>query len=515
MRLQPGARIAIIGAGPGGLVTAKYALEAGFDVTVFEASDDLGGQWYASAGHSGIWPGMRTNTSRMMTAFSDAPPPSDSEIYPLAEQVQAYLRRYASDFGVTERIRFSTPVNAVEPGWTVDGEPFDAVVVASGRFRAPVFPEGLTGLDGELLHAFDYPGADAFRGRRVLVYGNGISGHEIAADLAGSDLATVGRVVSAYRKPRYVLQKLVHGVPSDWRWYTHATALQRRLQPPTEWAPRLRERVVRVCGHPADFGAPAPDDDILVAGHSLCQDYLEHVRAGTIVCRPGIAAVEGSTVTFTDGRTEDVDVIICATGYELDIPYLAPEVRRLLGQNLALHHRTFHPALPGLAMVGQFALQGPYLPLLELQARWITGVWSGAIEAPDPDTMAASVAQPPPPLDAHHVLALALAEQAGVLPDPERHPEIAELLLFGPMLPIRYRIDGPGARPDAAQLLRAQAATSPRAPVDPEDVALLPALGLSALPSEPVAPAPRPRSATTDQPTLTPKSTAMPRSPDA
>src|SRR3954454_20147260 len=113
MRMQPEARIAIIGAGPSGLVTAKYALEAGFDVTIFEASDDLGGQWYATAPHSGIWPGMRTNTSRMMTAVSDAPPPADHETYPLAEQVQNSLRQYASDHGITERIRFATAVTMV------------------------------------------------------------------------------------------------------------------------------------------------------------------------------------------------------------------------------------------------------------------------------------------------------------------------------------------------------------------------------------------------------------------
>lgn len=494
MQLFPGARIAVIGAGPGGLVTARHALAAGFDVTVFEASDDLGGQWNSTAPHSGIWPGMRTNTSRMITAFSELPPPPEHGMFPLAEQIHAYLRRYADTFDVTPRIRFRTAVGSVERGWVVDGEPFDAVVVASGRFRAPRLPAGLAQFDGELLHAFDHPGAEALRGRRVLVYGNGVSGHEVA-----SDVATVNAgdppVVSAYRKPRYVLQKLVDGVPSDGRWYTHVAALQRRALPTAEWSGLLRDRIVRLSGHPADVGAPAPDEDLLVAGHSLCQDYLEQVRRGEIVCRPGIASVDGRTVTFTDSSTATVDVIIAATGYDLDLPYLSPALKAILGPQLALHLRTWHPELLGFAAVGQFALQGPYFPLLELQARWLTGVWSGAVAPPTDAAMRASVAGPPPPIDSHHVLALALAEQGGVAPDLARHPDLAEPLLFGPLLPLRYRLDGPGSQAGAEDALRAQFAATPRAPVEPDDLAMLPRLDL---PQAVVAAAerlPRPRSA--------------------
>jgi dimethylaniline monooxygenase (N-oxide forming) len=464
MRLQPGARLAIVGAGPGGLVTAKHALEAGFAVAVFEASDDLGGQWYTAAAHSGIWPGMRTNTSRMMTAFSDFPPPAEHDLYPLAEQIHAYLRDYAAAFDVTERIRLQTPVTTVEKGWLVNGEHFDAVVVASGLFRAPRIPEGLGGFAGELLHSFDYPGAEAFRGRRVLVYGNGVSGHEIA-----SDCATVTEVVSAYRKPRYVLQKVVAGVPSDWRWYTHVAALKRRRLPPDVWGRELRDQVVGISGNPADFGAPAPDEDILVAGHSLCQDYLAQVRLGRIVCRPGIASVDGRLVTFTDGSVEPVDAIVCATGYNLDIPFLPAQIWSAIGPEFALYHRTFHPDLPGLALVGQFPLQGPYLPLLELQARWITGVWSGQVPAPAAGAMRSGVVVPPV-IDSHHMLALELAEQAGVAPALHERGELTEVLLFGPMLPARYRLNGPGARPDAAETLRMQLASSPRPPVDPIDL---------------------------------------------
>jgi hypothetical protein len=219
---------------------------------------------------------MRTNTSRAMTAFSDAPAPADHPLHPPAEQIHAYLHAYADRFGVSERIRLRTPVARLAPGWDVDGEHFDAVVIASGRFRKPRLPPGLDGFAGELIHSFAYPGAEPFRDRRTVVYGNGISGLEIA-----SDLATVAPVVSAFRKPRYVIQKVVDGVSSDWQWYTAFGALERRHMDRTELSGALRERVLRVAGSPASFGAPEPDADILAAGLSLCQDYLAHV-AGTV-----------------------------------------------------------------------------------------------------------------------------------------------------------------------------------------------------------------------------------------
>jgi dimethylaniline monooxygenase (N-oxide forming) len=476
MRLAHGARVAVIGAGPGGLAAAKHAISSGFDTTVFEASDDLGGQWHTTAAHSGIWPGMRTNTSRAMTAFSDFPPPSSHALYPLAEQIQDYLRAYAVAYGVAERIRYGTPALEVRPGWRVNGEAFDAVIVASGRFRSPLTPAQLHGFTGERMHAFDYDGAENFRGKRVLVYGNGVSGHEIA-----SDVANCTQVVSAYRKPRYVLQKVAGGVPSDWQWYTQIGALRRASMAPQDYDRMLRARVVRVAGNPVDFGAPEPDESILVAGHSLCQDYLSQVRAGDILCRPGIAAVDGRRVTFVDGTHEDIDAIISATGYRLDMPYLSESVWSCVGPQLRLHNRTFHPDLPGLGVIGQFALQGPYLPLLELQARWIIGTWSGEMPAPEESAMRAGVASAPPVIDSHHMLAMTLAASAGVAPDLRAWPELAEALLFGPLLPPRYRLDGAGAMPDAAAQFAHQLDANPRAPIEPDDLAALPDLGLADL----------------------------------
>jgi hypothetical protein len=465
VRLPDGASIAVIGAGPSGITAAKYALEAGFDVTVFEAGDAIGGQWYTTAPHSGVWPGMRTNTSRAMTAFSDFPAPAEHALHPAAAQVHAYLEDYARASGVLDHVRLHSRVGEVQPGWTVDGEPFDAVVVASGRFRKPRLPRVVDAFRGETLHAFDYPGAERLQDRTTLVYGNGISGLEIA-----SDLAPHAPVISAFRKPRYVIQKVVDGVSSDWQWYTLFGALERRLSSSDEWSCRQRERILRVAGNPADFGAPEPSDDLRVAGVSLCQDYLLQVRDGSVACRPGISSVEGHDVTFTDGSTAAVEVIICATGYDIDIPYLSQRIWDVLGPDLALYQRTFHPDLPGLGVIGQFLAQGPYFPLLELQARWIAAVWSGEVTLPDEALMRYVIAQPRPPLDAHNALALTLSEELGVAPEPMDWPGLCEPLVFGPLLPPRYRLSGPGAMPDAVALFEQQLAASPRTPVDAADI---------------------------------------------
>ena len=466
--------MAIVGAGPSGLVAAKHALEQGFDVAVFEASDDLGGQWHTTAAHSGVWPGMHTNTSRAMTAFSDFAAREDLPLHPAAGQIHAYLRAYAEHFGVTERIRLHTPVERVSPAWTVDGEQFDGVIVASGRFRKPRLPPGLGAFDGEVIHAFDYAGAEPYRNRRTLVYGNGISGLEIA-----SDLAPVTAVASAFRKPRYVIQKVVDGVSSDWQWYTAFGALERRMLSREAFSKALRDRVLRVAGDPAAFGAPEPDPDILTAGLSLCQDYLGQVADGSIVCRPAIAAIDGRTVTFIDGSVETVEAIVCATGYDIDIPYLDDDVWAALGPDLALYQRTLHPDLPGFGVIGQFLAQGPYFPLLELQARWIVGTWGGDVPPPDEARMRRATREPPPALDPHNALAMTLAEELGVAPDLLARPELTEPLMFGPLLPPRYRLDGPGALPDASERFSRQLAASPQAPVEAADIETLRGFGFA------------------------------------
>jgi hypothetical protein len=390
-------------------------------------------------------------------------------MFPRVEEFCDYLRSYAQAFELNQSMRLKTTVRGIERGdghWQVftgdgDGERFDGVVVASGRFNRPRWPviEGLDGFTGEMVHSFHYRGRDAFRGKRVIVLGNSLSGTEIASDLAIDDSI---RVTASLRKPRYVIPRVSRGVPSDWRFFTRFSAYLPLAFPPETVADGLKRLVLDVSGHPSQYGAPAPHENILEAGITLCQNWLAYVAEGRIRCRPTIVAVHGGAVVFADGREEETDAIVTATGYDLSLPFLPEDVRRILNADatsLDLYVHTFHPDLPGLAFIGQYNLVGPYAPCVELQARWIAMVWSGVRELPPRDQMERGIEAwrhkrkmtpnlllPP--------LAVALSQAAGVAPDLVARPEITRHLLFGPLAPAQFRLDGHGRRAEALALYK-------------------------------------------------------------
>jgi dimethylaniline monooxygenase (N-oxide forming) len=462
-------RVAVVGAGPSGLVAAKSLKEEGLEPVVFEQADGVGGQWYGPSAHSGVWPGMRANTSKTLDTFSDFPPSKSLPMFPRVEELRDYLQAYAKTFDLDQSIRLQTPVRRIERDdgrWRVvtgDGgdERFDGVVVASGRFNRPHWPviEGLESYKGEMVHSFHYRGREAFRGRRVVVLGNSVSGTEIASDLAIDDSIWV---TAALRKPRYVIPRVSRGVPSDWRFFTRFSAYLPMAFPPETIAADFKRKVLDVSGHPSQYGAPTPHENILVAHVTLCQHWLAYVAEGRIHCRPAIDGVRGRTVIFADGREEDADAIVMATGYDLSLPFLPEDVRYTLNADptaLDLYVHTFHPDLPGLAFIGQYILIGPYAPCVELQARWIAMVWSGVRDLPPRDRMERGIEEwrnlrqvtptlllPP--------LAVALSQEAGVAPNLAARPEITRHLLFGPLAPAQFRLDGHGRRADALEVYK-------------------------------------------------------------
>lgn len=456
--------VAVIGAGPGGLVAARWLLAQGFEPSIFERSPVLGGQWAGLSGRSGVWPGMHTNTSRIMTAFSDLEPQS-TEVFPSSRDILGYLNTYAEAFGLVQRIRFGTEVEHLrrdDGGWVVRHggaeERFDRVVVASGRFHEATVPpvSGLPTFSGSagLSTTYDYRGPNSLLGKRILVAGCAVSALEVAAELAQLGAS---RVVVTQRRQRYVLPKFAAGVPSDHRIFTRYGVLAAETLPTAEIDRQLKEIVVEAGGSPEQYGAPAPDPSLIAAGVTLSQQYLPLVAEGRITVRPWMTSVAGTTVSFADGTAEDFDGIVFGTGFDLNLPFLSAECGAIVGQDAAhldADRYTFHPDLPGLAFMGMWDQSGGYFVPLELQARWVAYVWGGAIPAPSETDQRRAVdvhrsRRGTPQKTRMNLAALTFARAAGVEPHLDNWPDLRRALLFGPLAPSCFRLEGPDAMPDA------------------------------------------------------------------
>ncbi|NGO48923.1 NAD(P)-binding protein, partial [Streptomyces ureilyticus] len=101
-------RACVVGAGPGGIVTAKVLLENGFDVTVFDKYQQVGGIWSAA----GCYDGLANQSALRVFEFADLP---NRLHFAGAVDTQRYLEKYAETFGVLDRVRLGTEVISIRP----------------------------------------------------------------------------------------------------------------------------------------------------------------------------------------------------------------------------------------------------------------------------------------------------------------------------------------------------------------------------------------------------------------
>jgi len=391
-------RVAIIGAGASGLCCAKYLLQANFDVTLFEIGTQIGGMWcYRNdSGRSSAYRTLHINTSRGVTRFSDLDFDAETQAFPDHWEMHRYLRQYAEHFGVAPHIRFRSRVTKVSPAFDpareaprwqleIDGggsETFDAVVVATGHLTRPLEVPEFQRFGSEYLHAHHYREPEPFVGKRICVVGVGNSACDIASDLC----VTSPRCVLVARSGVVILPKLLFG-----RAFTDITA---QIQRP--WLPRkLRQKLVRLLvwiahGDMQKLGFRKPETLTHVTSNgTVCTD----IAYRRIVVKQGITAVEGKRISFTDGTSEEFDVLIAATGYEIDLDLLPPEVIQVENNTLPLYLRIIPPRWPGLYFMGFFNTDTALNMVFEHQARWIREILLGNAALPPVEEMNRAIAE--------------------------------------------------------------------------------------------------------------------------
>jgi dimethylaniline monooxygenase (N-oxide forming) len=182
-------RVAVIGAGPSGLVCAKYLLAEGFEVSIFEQSGAIGGTFVNKQ-----YDDSHLVSSKYITPFSDKRLPKDTAPHQSLPDYVQYLEDYSEEFGVTKTIAFDTTVKRVSKESTGKykvqvvragverEETFDAVAVCSGLHNVPFVPTwpGIESFSGETIHSSQYKRKSMFEGKRVLVVGCGETAMDIS-----------------------------------------------------------------------------------------------------------------------------------------------------------------------------------------------------------------------------------------------------------------------------------------------------------------------------------------------
>jgi dimethylaniline monooxygenase (N-oxide forming) len=388
-----GRRVAVIGAGAAGLCAAKYLLARGVQVRVFEAGSHIGGLWVYDNdnGLSMAYKSLHLNSEHAVTAYRDFPFPAESPLYPRHDHVRSYLQAYAKHFDLERHIAFRSPVIGVEPlgeRWRVrlaQGEAYDAdaVVVASGHQSEPAHPPWKDQFTGSYLHSNVYREPEAFRDQRVLVVGMGNSAVDIAADIC---TVTASTTLSA-RSPVLVMPRMLFGVPTS----RVLGKLEKRWMP---WPLRrtIRELLVRIVyGRMEQWGFVTPKTR---THPTSATTLMSHFIWNRITAKPGIESVQGREVRFTDGSTASYDTVIAGTGYRVNLPFLAPELRPLEGHQLALFLRVVHPRQRSLYFAGMFNVAGGgNIRMMDDQAQWISELICGDLGLPDSAHMHAVMAQ--------------------------------------------------------------------------------------------------------------------------
>ncbi|WP_175254011.1 MULTISPECIES: NAD(P)/FAD-dependent oxidoreductase [Pseudomonas] len=351
---------AIIGAGPMGLCTARHLKKQGIDFVGFELHSDVGGLWDIDNPHSTMYHSAHLISSKGTTEFSEFPMRANVAPYPHHSEMRRYFRDYAGHFRLYEHYQFDTRVVKLErlaQGWRLtserDGEQrewhFEGVLIANGTLHTPNLAQLPGDFQGELLHSSAYKRADIFADKRVLVLGCGNSACDIAVDA----VHRAASVDLSVRRGYYFLPKFILGKPTD--TFGGAIRLPRRLKQTIDGL-----LVRALVGKPSQYGLPDPDYRLYESHPVMNSLVLHHIGHGDIRPRGDIRAVSGHCVTFANGEQAEYDLILMATGYRLDYPFIARSELNWPEDAGApqLYLNVFHPEHDDLFMLGMVEASG-------------------------------------------------------------------------------------------------------------------------------------------------------------
>ncbi len=360
---EPEHDVIIVGAGFGGMGAAIQLKRLGYDdLLILERESDLGGTW-----HVNHYPGLAVDIPSATYSYSFEPNPGWSRLFAPGPELKQYAEHVAERYDLRRHIRFEVAVEGAV--WDEDGSLWRVsttegshtaryLLTATGFLSQPRMPDiaGIDDFEGQVLHTADWDDEADLRGKRVAVVGTGAT----AVQLIPTIVDEVGELTVYQRTPIWVAPKLDFEVPRAMRALFAAVPLTQRVAR-LVGAAALEALMVGGVLHYKQLSAAnrvtealcrrhlahqVPDRDLrrkLTPSYSFgCKrptfsnDYYPAMaRPHTHVETARIERVDATGVVTADGARRDIDVLVCATGYNLwDVNFPAIEVIGREGRDL-------------------------------------------------------------------------------------------------------------------------------------------------------------------------------------
>jgi len=399
-------RVAVVGAGFGGIGTAAHLRRAGVrDITVLERGERVGGVW-----NHNTYPGAACDVPSHLYSFSFARNPAWGRRFAEQPEIQRYVEDTARREGVLDSVRLNTEVHSAAwdgdaavwrietDGGTVEAE---VMVAACGQLSRPAIPElnGLEDFAGPAFHSADWRHDVDLSGKRVGVIGTGAS----AIQFVPAIQPHVASLTVIQRSPPWILPKLDRAyLPRHRSLFERVPAVQ--LAGRFGWWAMLEAAIAGFVGHeramrPAAAAArwhlrrQVPDAVLRekLTPHYrmgckrilLSSDWYPALSSpGVEVVTSGVARVTPDGIELDDGTTRELDVLIFGTGFKART-FVAPMDIRGRDQTLEqawsglphAWHGISVPGFPNAFLVygpNTFGGSGSAIYMLESQMRHIT-----------------------------------------------------------------------------------------------------------------------------------------------
>lgn len=380
--------IVIVGAGFSGLGMAIQLKQAGIDnFTILERASDVGGTW-----RDNHYPGAACDVASHLYSFSFEQNPNWSRAFGQQPEILEYIKHCAEKYDLYRHIRFDTTiVESVFDGatgtWQVhtqSGEQLSARVVVSavGALSDPAYPKipGLEAFKGKLMHTAQWDDAYDLAGKRVAVIGSGASAIQVMPEVAKQ----AAEVTLFQRTPSWIMPKPDRAISEKEQAEYRATPFKlhkRRLR--IYWMSELfapfvisnrdflkkraqalaRSHMKKQIKDPAMRAAVTPDYKIGCKRILISNDWYPALQQDNVeMIADGPARITDHAIVTEDGRTIEVDAIVCATGFKVPASAAPFPVRGRHGQSLDTVWKEGAEAYKGVSVAGfpnLFFLMGP------------------------------------------------------------------------------------------------------------------------------------------------------------